>query len=560
MDHGKAHVRVVFSMKWWMMVMKDSRNQQLSARDERFSSPKEDHYLGIIMSRPQPPSHLHCTILINPDVELRVGTFVEIPAGTSMLFGKVVEVSAHDSHYSEPELVQDLLERNLWVVDRLRGAHQKYRMADIQLLRTIRGDAVYPPDIAPEPGDRAYEASEQTIAIIFGGHVNWKITIGNIYQTTHAFWLNALRVMTEHAMIVGNTGSGKSNATMVVLEEILNLGFCVVVFDVHGEYTNLRANDFPLHHLVPQNVLEQRQEESITTPTSSRGASDEKEKVFALSIRFDHLDPEQLSEMAGISEVGEDLVHLTYQHLSLRKRSPQKDDNSTGSSKFSRDASVRWSPDEFREALEEVAKHWKFQGNTRTATLRRLAQLEHMGLFGEGIHWPDIVKPGTLVVIDLSNSMRERLRRAIVGHVVAELFQACQRARVYRPILLVVEEAHRFASRAHHFSTRQIRRVSREGRKFGLGLLIVSQMMRNLDSVISAQCATKIILRMHNKNDLSALTMSADYLDAHSIKLIPYLATGTAFVSSPDVPIPTLVEIRKTRSFELKSIEELRQG
>ncbi len=524
-------------------------------------SPKEDAYIGVIMSKPQPPSHLHCYILINPLRELRVGTFVEIPAGTATLFGKIVEVSAHDPHYEEPELVQDLLERNLWVVDRLRSTHQKYRLAEIQLLRTIRGNKVYPPDVAPEPGDRAYEASEHTTAIIFGGQTSWKITIGNIYQTSHLFWLNALRVMTEHALIVGNTGSGKSNATMVMLEEILQLGFCIVVFDVHGEYTKVTTKDFPVHHVIPQAVLKQDHRDFWDANTSNHASSSQNARVttFPFSIRFDHLDPEQLSEMAGLSEVGEDLVHLTYQHLRYQRKFNKHASSFSSPRDHPNNNAITWSFEEFKDTLVEVATQWKFQSNTKTATLRRLSQLEQLNMFGEGVPWQEVLKPGTLVVIDLSDSMRERLRRAIVGYVAAELFQACRNATVTRPILLVVEEAHRFASHSYHYSTRQLRRISREGRKFGLGLLIVSQMLRNLDPVISAQCATKVILRIHNKNDLSALTVSADYLDAHAIKLIPYLATGTAFVSSPDVPIPTLVEVRKTRSFELKKIEELHQ-
>ncbi len=263
--------------------------------------------------------------------------------------------------------------------------------------------------------------------------------------------------------------------------------------------------------------------------------------------------------MAGLSEVGEDLVHLTYQHLRYQRKFNKHASSFSSPRDHPNNNAITWSFEEFKDTLVEVATQWKFQSNTKTATLRRLSQLEQLNMFGEGVPWQEVLKPGTLVVIDLSDSMRERLRRAIVGYVAAELFQACRNATVTRPILLVVEEAHRFASHSYHYSTRQLRRISREGRKFGLGLLIVSQMLRNLDPVISAQCATKVILRIHNKNDLSALTVSADYLDAHAIKLIPYLATGTAFVSSPDVPIPTLVEVRKTRSFELKKIEELHQ-
>ncbi|MFX0095303.1 MAG: ATP-binding protein, partial [Candidatus Hodarchaeota archaeon] len=141
------------------------------------------------------------------------------------------------------------------------------------------------------------------------------------------------------------------------------------------------------------------------------------------------------------------------------------------------------------------------------------------------------------------------VRQTIAGYIAQRIFQARQLNQFPLPVLLVIEEAHRFAPNEKGlFSTQVLQRIAREGRKFGMGICITTQMIRNLDPVIISQCGTKIILRINNYRDLEVLAPHSDLADRSEIQLIPYLPTGTAYATGVGLSTPLVVEIRQRRT------------
>jgi DNA helicase HerA-like ATPase len=92
------------------------------------------------------------------------------------------------------------------------------------------------------------------------------------------------------------------------------------------------------------------------------------------------------------------------------------------------------------------------------------------------------------------------------------------------------------------------RTIASEGRKFGLGLMIITQRPAKVDKNVLSQCNTQIILKVNNPNDLKAITASIEGLTDGMEEEIQRLPIGTSIVTGGGVSMPLFVEIRPRES------------
>ena len=117
------------------------------------------------------------------------------------------------------------------------------------------------------------------------------------------------------------------------------------------------------------------------------------------------------------------------------------------------------------------------------------------------------------------------------------------------PMMLVVEEAHNFCPQVGTAASSKIfRTIAAEGRKFGLGLTIISQRAAKVDKSVLSQCNTQMILKVTNPNDLKAITASVEGLTAGMADEIQRLPIGVALVVGGNVQMPLFVEVRPRES------------
>jgi hypothetical protein len=93
-----------------------------------------------------------------------------------------------------------------------------------------------------------------------------------------------------------------------------------------------------------------------------------------------------------------------------------------------------------------------------------------------------------------------------------------------------------------------MRTIASEGRKFGLGLLVISQRPARVDKNVVSQCNTQIILRITNPNDLNAIKKGVEGLTSEMVGEIKRLPPGTAMVVNPELEKPIIVNIRTRKS------------
>jgi hypothetical protein len=115
-----------------------------------------------------------------------------------------------------------------------------------------------------------------------------------------------------------------------------------------------------------------------------------------------------------------------------------------------------------------------------------------------------------------------------------------------RPVLVVLEEAHRYlGGEANPLTRNSANRIAREGRKYGIGLLLVTQRPNELPDTALAQCGTLIALRLSNSGDQGAIRAALPDTVAGLAAVLPSLRTGEAIVSGEAALLPARVLIDK---------------
>lgn len=101
----------------------------------------------------------------------------------------------------------------------------------------------------------------------------------------------------------------------------------------------------------------------------------------------------------------------------------------------------------------------------------------------------------------------------------------------FPPFIIITDEAHNFAPKAFESASKPIlKEVAQEGRKYGVFLILATQRITLLDDTITAQLNTKFILRTVRESDIKTIKEETD-ISSDDAKRLPYLTTGDAFIS-----------------------------
>ena len=130
------------------------------------------------------------------------------------------------------------------------------------------------------------------------------------------------------------------------------------------------------------------------------------------------------------------------------------------------------------------------------------------------------------------------------------------------PLLLVCEEAHRYASSdptsGFNPTRRALIRIAREGRKYGVSLGLVTQRPAELDATIIAQCGTLFAMRMGNELDQALLRSAVSDAAANLLSFVPTLSTGEAVAFGEGVSVPVRLTFRRLAEANLPQNEASR--
>jgi hypothetical protein len=170
-----------------------------------------------------------------------------------------------------------------------------------------------------------------------------------------------------------------------------------------------------------------------------------------------------------------------------------------------------------------------------------------VGLQAKGEDW---VKRDQIIIIDM-NTIEDEIVELVSAVIARMLFRLLRRAepRNRFPIHLLLEEAHRYiASTPSRFSidaTKVFERIAKEGRKYGMFVLLASQRPSELSKTVLSQCSNFLVHRIQNPDDLSQIRQMTPFISDSVLKRLPSLPRQHALVFGTSVNLPTTFKVRQ---------------
>jgi DNA helicase HerA-like ATPase len=163
-----------------------------------------------------------------------------------------------------------------------------------------------------------------------------------------------------------------------------------------------------------------------------------------------------------------------------------------------------------------------------------------------------LVRYGGIAVVSLAGYTAD-FQATIYGLVADALFEARVRDTLRLPALLVLEEAHTFApgrpaTAAERRAAATTRQIAQEGRKFGVGLVLISQRPSRLDETTLSQCNSHLVMRMVNPADQQFVRRVVETLGEEEASMLPDLDVGEALLSGQLTSFPVLVRVTPPKS------------
>lgn len=374
-----------------------------------------------------------------------------------------------------------------------------------------------------EVGQPVYKAEESLIRHVLGLYADEKggAYIGLLKGHDIPVYLSVDTLVQKHVCILAKTGAGKSYACGVLVEELLKKKVPIVIIDTHGEYVSLadpNKNKKDIQQMERFKVKPKGYSDQIVefSPLPNKG------KSTRLTLNGVNLEAREILDLLSAKLTGPQ-IGVLYQAI---KEIKEFKENYT-----------------LRDIIDRVAAS---KSNAKWNVMTVLDALDSTGILSDrGVSPQEIVKKGRCSIINLKGVPPD-IQEIVVARLTKELFDA-RKAGVIPPFMYIVEEAHNYCPErglGNAVSSHMLRTVASEGRKFGMGLCVVSQRPAKVDKNVISQCNTHIILKATNPNDIRAITQSVEGLTSDTADEIQRLQVGVALVAGGSLAKPIMVEIR----------------
>jgi len=460
--------------------------------------------------------------------------------------------------------------------------------------------------LLPVPTEPAYIAEAATLAALFSGDTCYDFPLGKLaLNNTIDLMVDGNCFFSKHIAVVGSTGSGKSCAVAKILQDVVGIAdekntipgaqnnSHVVVFDIHDEYTaafKLAAGEtFTLNRLgidelhLPYWLMNAEELESMFIESNEANSHNQVSQFKQAVIRNKQKHNPTLADVTydtpvyfSISEVynyianmnrevvgrlaGEDCPKLSDGTL-VTDRTQHYFDNACDFVATSTAAATKASNGPFHGEFNRFISRLE----TRLADKRLGFLMAPKKVNGDEFKTADFeelmkqflgyLDKANVTIIDLSGVPFEVL--SITVSLVSRLvFDFCFHYSKLRheagelndiPVMIVCEEAHNYIPQsndaAYRSSRKSLERVAKEGRKYGLSLMVVSQRPSEVSETIFAQCNNFLSLRLTNSNDQSYVRrLFPDNMNGIT-DILPNLAPGECVVVGDAVLLPAVVQM-----------------
>lgn len=448
------------------------------------------------------------------------GSIIKIHYGAKLIFGYVGRLRMKSEYEREKGLTPESSGSTRIIEADLFGEGEWVFDNDEWMLDFERGVTTF-----PLPQQKVYLTPHTDLGFIYGGGKGPVILLGeHVGSGGTPCYAEMNELLGKHTALLGSTGAGKSGTVAVLLHAILDRGSDanhhnwhpqIVVLDPHNEY----GNAFPDHVRLctdedslklPYWLLNMEETVSLFVGKTEEAATSQTNiiKNALLTARQD-----------GANKIG-----LSPDDISVDSPIPYVLGNSSGHDDFGKRDDIL---DEtgFIGAVNKQRPNNKNRKDHEVfnKVIRKVDSLCRDGRLGFMMQdWTDDVDPLTIIVkqflgdsnpiriVDLSgvpNEVAGAASSAIARTLFSIKLWQTRSEREKNPVLLVCEEAHRYVPNRgeaqYEAAQDAIRRLAKEGRKYGIGLMLVSQRPSEVEATVLSQCNSWIVLRITNDSDRS---------------------------------------------------------
>jgi DNA helicase HerA-like ATPase len=408
------------------------------------------------------------------------------------------------------------------------------------------------PWIPPSSGTPIYLADDALLADVLSrkkSGVVGSATVGSLLTRREGavpVVLDVKELVSTHLAIIASTGSGKSYLASVIIEELMRPcnRAAVLIVDPHGEYTTLQE-------LANHAEFAAESDPAAPRPIRRRAGYHAETRVYLhdqVKVRLNTLTLGDLRYLLpGLTEKQHHFLGRAFDAMRTAKKSQP------------------WTAEDLKSAVVAVGKDKNEEsgddsGNSTVAALSWKIQ-ERLGdnsiVFDPFQHLElrEILKPGQCTVLQL-NEIDERDQQVIVATLLRRIYNArldTERGKVQAsderhlpyPVFVLLEEAHHFAPHGGDVVTTGIlKQTLAEGRKFGIGMGLISQRPGKLDPDVLSQCLTQCIMRIVNEADQKSVATAVEGVGRDLLDNLPALSRGQAIIAGSAVNTPVICRVR----------------
>jgi uncharacterized protein len=487
--------------------------------------------LGILVGNTKPDQ-----VTFESKRPVSIGEYVILHYGRSKVLGLVERSSiSSDALGTSIRNYEEASESKQVAVENRRDKSYKGHVRILGYLEELKKCKAIIPALPPEPGTEVYEATRQDLGTIFAPSGPQWIGIGTLLRNTEVdARVNVDKVVSRHLAILAMTGMGKSNLVSLLAKEIAKINGTMVIFDYHDDYSTLDMGS-----------------SSNSNPIDAR-----------INPRF--LTVDKLGDVIEIQENASNQMHVLRTAFTDDVRQRKGDDFwdalKSGVAAARADKAYREASDKVIDKIDDAKR--KFHNILDPGMSDALA----------------LIKNGKINIINLVE-LTERQANIAVSFYLEELLDDRKKAtrqkkgskkdvakdpRFPAPVLVVVEEAHVFIPKDEDTETKYFAsKVAREGRKFGLGLVIVSQRPRGIDANILSQMGSLAVMRMIQQDDQMHISAASESLSRDLVDQLTSLNPGEAIFAGQWVNLPTFVKVDEVKERKIggdqKAVDEWKQ-
>ena len=507
----------------------------------------------------------------------QIGTFVKIIAGNIATYGLVESVSNTPSNVDNTISLLNVGSRYLTI--HLVGEKIGNRKFE-------KGIGLY-----PTINDEVHIVTDEDLIDIYGKSDSTSdglLAIGKHSSSDDLYvYLDIHKLVLRHAAILGSTGSGKSNSVVAILKQIFEQmhNSRMLLIDPHGEYASafpeakvFRIGDSVKPLYIPFWLM--NFDELMYFLVGAKSTDDQRSeyrrfreiitqaKKANCHLKAGDVNPNYITADSpipfNIRKIWYDInreMNATYNSADI---SQQIKDNEC---LVKEGVPERLEPAEFKPYSMSNQAPFKSKKQEMYSyekkLLARLKDSRYDFMFYPGdykdetslkdLHnllWDWIGGGERLAILDLSNVPFE-VMDITVGLITRFVYDSMFWGRNEsntgrsRPLLIAYEEAHSYLGKNDTvYAKNAVERIFKEGRKFGLGAVVISQRPSELSETILAQVGTFIALRLTNSSDQSIVkSMSPDNMNS-LINLLPSLRIGEAVIVGEAINIPSRIRLK----------------